>query len=108
MTSSIILTFLIIGLFAYSLSARKRIPVLSKFMFLLCFLGSFLAWRPDITTQFANFIGIGRGVDLLFYLFIIVSLFIFVNLHIKIKEQEYMLTQICRRIAINNPLHPNK
>ena len=55
---------------------------------------------PDLTSYIANFVGVGRGTDLAFYLFALGCLFIFVLLYSKIIKTEMKLTELVRALAI--------
>lgn len=72
-----------------------------------CFASVFLVIFPDKSTELANFIGVGRGTDLLLYLcFIAGGIFIFL-IHIKFRQHTQMITKLVRIIAINSVAHPN-
>lgn len=57
---------------------------------------------PDFTTTLANLLGVGRGVDLLLYLFAVGTLFSLVILYTQISKTKQLQTEIIRSIAINN------
>lgn len=59
----------------------------------------FILW-PNLTTRIANFLGIGRGTDLLFYLFIVLSLFFFVYVLSELNRQLRTITAMAREIAL--------
>lgn len=55
---------------------------------------------PDQLTWLANRIGIGRGADLLLYGLALTLLFVILNNHLKEREQQRIINQLARRIAI--------
>jgi hypothetical protein len=58
--------------------------------------------HPDITQAVAHAIGIGRGADLVLYLFVLAFLatsFIFYSRYIRLQRQ---LTEVVRHLAIQN------
>lgn len=57
---------------------------------------------PSILTSFANLTGIGRGIDILVYLGIILLFYSSFKLYIKIKGVEEKITKLTREIAIKN------
>jgi hypothetical protein len=63
--------------------------------------GIVLALQPNLATRVANVVGVGRGTDLLVYVFILYSLFH--NLHVgsRLRSIEQQLTQIVRAAAID-------
>ena len=58
--------------------------------------------QPNITSYVADFVGIGRGVDLVVYLAIISLFYLFFRLFIKIKYLEYTISTLVGHIAKNN------
>jgi len=60
-------------------------------------------WFPEDATYLANRIGIGRGADLVFYTWIMFSLGVLINVHIKMRKNVALLTELARHMAIENP-----
>jgi glycosyltransferase involved in cell wall biosynthesis len=55
----------------------------------------------DDTSQHARSAGaIGRGVELIYYFWIVLSLAVFINVHLKLRENLTLVTQLARQIAI--------
>jgi hypothetical protein len=50
---------------------------------------------------------VGRGADLLLYFAVLCGVLIAANFYFRFKETERMLTEIVRRIAIQNPSYPH-
>ena len=44
----------------------------------------------------------GRGVDLILYLWVCISLILLLNLHLKLRTQHELITALARRIALAN------
>jgi hypothetical protein len=57
---------------------------------------------PDSATWVAHLVGVGRGVDLVFYLCSLVLLGISFNLYLGLKSQEDKLTVVVRTLALMN------
>lgn len=55
---------------------------------------------PDITMYFANLLGVGRGADLVFYLYMVASVFIFISLYSKIMNLNSSITKLSRELAL--------
>jgi hypothetical protein len=69
----------------------------------LAFVGLvFVAW-PDLSTRLAHAVGIGRGTDLVLYVFALFSLFHFVTLESRLKSLEGKLTRVAREAALSSP-----
>ena len=58
------------------------------------------AVKPDWSTPLAHFVGIARGVDLLFYLSHLVMFFIAFMYYLKFKEIEQRFTRLVRQLAL--------
>ncbi len=84
---------------------RLRTLFLDRIIYLACALaGIVLVLDPPLTTQIANWLGIGRGADLLFYLFIIVSLFYAVATRSRMRRLEQQITRLVQQNAIDHPV----
>jgi small membrane protein len=55
---------------------------------------------PQITTQIANKLGVGRGTDLIVYLCIVFFLFVVLRMYAKIRKLEQMVTKIVRENSL--------
>jgi hypothetical protein len=61
---------------------------------------------PDLTTKVANFVGVGRGTDLILYLLVVGSMFAVVMLTSRLMNVEKALTEVVRQFAITNAERP--
>lgn len=59
-------------------------------------------WRPDLTSYLANFLGIGRGADLIVYLAILVLVYLMFRIFVRLQKIEKDITKIVREDAIKN------
>lgn len=99
---------LIAGFLIFSI--RNQRNLLSNRIIIIVFaIGSMvLVTIPNISTIIANFIGIGRGVDLVIYLFIVFSMFNFIRQDSSTKELEHSLTELARQHAIEHAVDNRK
>jgi hypothetical protein len=97
---------LIIGLVFFVFYVIKiRKLVFDRIIFIVGAIGGIiLVFFPQLSTTIANWMGIGRGVDLVFYIFIIVSLFYFVSVNAEIRNLRKQITEIIRTQALANPI----
>ena len=104
--AQIILIVLVValGLYVFVLRSRIRDRVA---MLLLALIGVVLVAWPGLSTDVANFVGIGRGTDLLFYLFIVFCLFRFVSQAASTRRLEERLTIAVREAAIAVAAEPS-
>jgi len=68
-------------------------------------LGVVMIMRPDWTSVIANAIGIGRGVDLLFYAFVVFSLFHSAAVLARLRRMDRQLTELARALALASASH---
>jgi small membrane protein len=88
---------------------RLRTDFLDRLVYLACAgVGIVLVIDPMVSTQIANLLGIGRGADLLFYLFIVANLFYAVATRSRIRRMEKQITTLVRQNALDHPIEGNK
>jgi hypothetical protein len=59
---------------------------------------------PELTTKVANFVGVGRGADLVLYLLVAVFLYVTVGFYLRFRDIERQLTVVARRLAIDEAI----
>lgn len=96
------LTFLLSGIVIYALVEYRRSPVVSTLSMLASLVGIYLTWIPVHASELAALVGVGRGVDLIIYTWVVISLLVLLNLHLKLRVQLELITVLARRIAIQN------
>ena len=84
----------------YAVSLGRSIPAMRMGLVLIVTLGLGAVWFPDATSVIAAWVGIGRGADLVMYIWIVLTLLFIVRLHLKLREQSEALTQLARKIAL--------
>ncbi len=62
--------------------------------------GIILALQPGLSTDVANAVGIGRGADLLIYVFVLFSLFHIVHIGSRLRRMERQITHLARAAAL--------
>lgn len=80
------------------LAVRRMVAVL---ILLLGMTGIFF---PDLVTQLANLVGVGRGADLILYALVIAFLFSTLGLYQRLRKMEDRYVELARRIAIDEAL----
>lgn len=96
----------LIIIFLYALSQNKRAPVVSLVIAISAVVGSaFVVW-PNLATGVAHFVGIGRGADLILYCFVVVTLLAIFNLHLRLRAESEIVTELVRRNAITEAQPP--
>lgn len=101
MIAQLILTALLFGVLFYAWLQYRLTPVLGLSSMLAAIAGLYLVWVPEHATRLAAIAGIGRGVDLIIYLWVVISLIIVLNLHLKLRAQMELITALARAIALS-------
>jgi hypothetical protein len=99
----IVATVLIFLFYALRLRTMLRDRIIFAAIVLV---GVALAIHPDLSTRLANAIGIGRGADLMLYVFILFSLFQTVHLAARLKNIDARITSVVRESALASPVLP--
>ena len=86
------------GLYAWV--AARRSPQISALVAAAAAAGMYFVWLPAHATWIAEAVGIGRGVDLILYVWVVISLLAILNLHLTLRAQLELITVLTRRIAI--------
>ena len=100
----LVIILIIFGLYAF----RVRTVLTDRIILVLLACGGLvLVIHPDFSTRLANRIGIGRGTDLILYVFILFSMFYFVGISSELKKIERQITQVVRAQALQTPRYGN-
>jgi hypothetical protein len=103
----ILIVLLLIVIYVYF--SRLRSGLLDRLAVLLfAAVGIVMTVVPDLTTRIANLIGVGRGVDLFFYLSILGLAFMCLLLYSKIRDLESTITDLTRAVAIKKANPPDE
>ena len=102
MIAQSILSLLLCGVLVYSWAEYRRSPAVAMLSFIAGLAGLYFVWMPSHSTHVAEFIGIGRGADLIMYLWVCISLIVLLNLHLKLRSQHEVITALARAIALTN------
>lgn len=102
----LLLTFalVLVGLFALREWRVSRLVGLGLLM--VSAAGVVFVWVPWIADDIAHLFGVGRGADLVLYMYCAVSFLLILNLSLKLRMQQEMLTQLARHIALEGVRRP--
>ncbi len=101
MVIKVLLICALVVTIVYAVRHRRHTPLVSMAALVFGLLGIFCVAMPDITTTVANWFGVGRGTDLLLYCFIITSVLVVLNLHLRVLRLQEMLTDMAREFALS-------
>ena len=89
----------------YAFNQIKRWP-LSLAIALVAVCGLVFIWYPDLANSLAELVGVARGADLLLYSWIVISMFVILNLHIRNRSIDRRIAVIVRKISLSDPWRP--
>jgi hypothetical protein len=69
---------------------------------LLLLAGIFFVLFPDTTTVIANMMGVDRGADMIFYIYIVSSLIVLIHFYSRLRSLQADLTSLLREQALRN------
>lgn len=103
----IIVQFLLIGSFfaLFFVAIRSRtahgVSASKKLLFVAFMVGVVIAvLSPGLVTEAANFVGVGRGTDLVLYLLAVTFGFYVINDYLRGQDNRNQLHRLARRIAV--------
>jgi hypothetical protein len=100
MIAQLLLTAMLFAILLYASMTYRQAPIIGLLSVAAAFGGLYFVWFPSHATGLAELVGIGRGVDLILYTWVAISLIILLNLHLKLRAQLELITLLARRIAI--------
>ncbi|MCS4484022.1 DUF2304 domain-containing protein [Gleimia sp. 6138-11-ORH1] len=110
----LIKALLVVSLVALAYAILKPVQSASHLAFrrlamlLFIFIAVFSALNPGFVTQVAQFVGIGRGADLLLYGLTIAFFSTLATSYRRDSATERKLTKLARNIALNGVTHKSK
>jgi hypothetical protein len=102
MIAQIVLTVLLAGVLLYAGHERRRSPVVGWLSIVAAVAGLYFTWVPEDATALARWGGVGRGVDLVLYIWVCITLIVLLNLHLKLRAQMELVTELARSIALSD------
>lgn len=100
MIAQFVLSLGLMGCLFYAFSLGRSLPVVRLGLFAVVLTALIFVWFPQFSNDLAKIAGIGRGADLIIYLWIVLSLFLIFRLHLKLREQSENLTKLSRMFAL--------
>lgn len=86
----------------YYLSNSRRTPVISLIATGGAVSGILFVWDPALSTKIATNLGVGRGADLIFYCWGLISVALFLSVHLKFQKLNDALTLLVREMALDD------
>ncbi len=108
MTIQVLLTLGLLLCAAYAFLQVKVSAFLHVVIYTAALAGTYFVWFPEHTTVVAQLLGVGRGADLVLYLWVVISIAIGFNLHVKLATESRKTTLLARHIAIRDAWEPER
>ena len=74
----------------------------------LAIAGVVFVMRPDATNRIAHLLGVGRGADLMMYIFLVATVYALMQLYARVRTLDGQITQLSRALAIANARKPGQ
>jgi len=84
----------------YAYTQARMAPKVTAFAIVIALVGEYFVLFPEQAMRVANSVGIGRGVDLIFYLWILFTLVALLYLHLKMRVANERFTNLIRELAL--------
>ncbi len=103
-----LLSFGLLLVLGYVWLQREKSRVIALIVYPIIGAGLYLVWFPGHANALAAFVGVGRGADLIFYCWVVLSLLLAFNIRMKFRRLEREITKVARHVAIANARMPGK
>jgi hypothetical protein len=97
---SLILSVVLGAALVGGLLIRRSAPWVGFALVVVSAIGIYFAWRPDDLSRIAQALGVGRGADLLLYIWVVVSFLALVALMLRLRALNERLTELARKLAL--------
>ena len=98
-------SILLLGIYSAFLRSTLRDRALAILLFVAAVVAILV---PDLTTAVARVLGVGRGTDLLFYLFVLGAVFGFIVVNARVLRLEDQITELVRELALSRARKPKE
>lgn len=100
MVVQLILTALFLLLLASGLAMARRDRLLGWVLAASSAAAVLPVWLPELATELAHLVGVGRGTDLLLYLWFTISVLLILALYLRLMRLQDRLTELVRALAL--------
>lgn len=108
MIAQVLLSLLLAVVLLHGWSQIRRLPLVAWLSITTALVGGYFVWAPSRATALAELVGIGRGADLIFYVWVCISFNLLLSLHLKLRMQQETITKLARHIALTNAVIPSE
>lgn len=108
MIAQVVFTLVLMAVMLVAFAQFQQIPLVGGVVMCTALFGAYIVWMPDHATYLANLVGIGRGADLVLYVWVLISCAILLLLYLNIREQLQLITTLARRMALADAAREKK
>jgi small membrane protein len=108
MTIQVFLTVLLLGVALLVAAQRTSSRFIQLAVLAVIAVGVYFVWAPERANDLAAAVGVSRGADLLFYLWVIITLALIMFMYFKIQRLAQRVTRLSRAIALSHPRRPTR
>jgi hypothetical protein len=98
---SLILSALMLGAIAAGLAVRRRAPAVGIAIVVAALTGFYFAWMPAHLNVVARALGVGRGADLLLYLWVSLTFLALAGVVLELRRLQRQVTLLARDLALH-------
>ncbi|MDF2995491.1 MAG: conserved hypothetical rane protein [Xanthobacteraceae bacterium] len=102
MIAKLVFIVLLLAVVLYAWREYRHAPVVGLLSMAAALAGLYFVLVPGHATWLAAWAGIGRGVDLVIYVWVAISLIALLNLHLKGRAQMELITVLARAVALQS------
>jgi hypothetical protein len=102
MIAQIIFTLALLAVVLIAFAQLQQLPVIGGMSICVALFGIYLVWMPEEATHIARFVGVGRGADLIMYVWILISFSVWLLIYLSMREQLQLITSLARNMALND------
>jgi hypothetical protein len=100
----VLLILIILAILYFWLRYKTRSIGLKPFLMMLVFwlVAGVLVVLPESTSRLADILGVGRGVDVVFYFSLLLIFYLIFKIFVRIEKIEQNITKIVSKIALED------
>ena len=106
MTIKLLLTGGFWLLLVYALMGRRAVRLSADLLILLSGVAIAAIWMPETADAIAQLMGVERAADLIIYCWIVASMLVSFNLHMRCWRLTREMSEMARQLAIRSPIEP--
>jgi hypothetical protein len=100
MIAQVLFTLILIAVLLVAFAQLRQIPLVGGLVVCIALFGDYVIWVPDHATYLANLVGIGRGADLILYVWVLIGSAVLLLLYLNSREQLQLITILAREMAL--------